>query len=107
MGKIEEAIKKINTEIQKEPNNRYLALVGENIIDCIMTDDDAEKVLQEGKTLAEAMKAIMKEASKKKQGSVAVLQDAEVYRIAQAFFSLNPQAPAEKKCVALSLEDFL
>ena len=28
MGKIEDAIKKINTEIQKEPSNRYLALIG-------------------------------------------------------------------------------
>lgn len=32
MGKIEDAIKKINTEIQKEPSNRYLALVGEHMI---------------------------------------------------------------------------
>lgn len=38
MGKIEEAIKKINTEIQKQPNNRYLALVGEHIIDQITTE---------------------------------------------------------------------
>ena len=28
MGKIEDAMKKINAEIQKEPSNRYLALVG-------------------------------------------------------------------------------
>ena len=46
MGKIEDAIKKINTEIQKEPSNRYLALVGEHIIDNITSEAAAEKVLK-------------------------------------------------------------
>lgn len=56
MGKIEDAIKKINTEIQKEPSNRYLALVGEHIIDNITSRKQAaEKVLKEEKTLAKAL----------------------------------------------------
>ena len=52
MGKIEDAIKKINTEIQKEPSNRYLALIGEHIIDNITYEAAAEKVLKMERKLA-------------------------------------------------------
>lgn len=49
MGKIEDAIKKINTEIQKEPSNRYLALVGEHIIDNITSEAASGKGAEGGK----------------------------------------------------------
>ena len=35
MGKIEDAIKKINLQIQMSPNDKYRALIGEYIIDQI------------------------------------------------------------------------
>ena len=63
MGKIEDAIKKINTEIQKEPSNRYLALVGEHIIDNITSEAAAKKVLKK-ETLAKALAGIENQASK-------------------------------------------
>ena len=47
MGKIEDAIKKINVEIQKEPNEEVLAKIGEYIIDQITTEEVAEKILAE------------------------------------------------------------
>lgn len=111
MGKIEDAIKKINTEIQKEPSNRYLALVGEHIIDNITSEAAAEKVLKEEKTLAKALGGIQNKASKQKTGNCAVIEDSVVYGWAREYFGLtaNPQAPAEeaKKGVCVSLEDFL
>ena len=111
MGKIEDAIKKINTEIQKEPSNRYLALVGEHIIDNITSEAAAEKVLKEEKTLAKALGGIQNKASKQKTGKCAVIEDSVVYGWAREYFGLtaNPQAPAEeaKKGVCVSLEDFL
>ena len=79
MGKIEEAIKKINAEIQKQPNNEYLALIGEHIIDCITTEDTAEEVLKTEKTLAGALREIEANAAKRKSGKVAVVEDAVVY----------------------------
>lgn len=114
MGKIEEAIKKINTEIQKDPKNRYLALVGEHIIDQINTEAAAEAVLHEKKNLAGAMQKIQTEAAKKKYGNCAVIEDAVVYGWARDYFGLtgeeaeNPQTPAEapKKGVCVKLEDF-
>ena len=111
MGKIEDAIKKINTEIQKEPSNRYLALIGEHIIDNITSEAAAEKVLKEEKTLAKALGGIQNKASKQKTGDCAVIEDSVVYGWAREYFGLtaNPQAPAEevKKGVCVSLEDFL
>ena len=111
MGKIEDAIKKINTEIQKEPSNRYLALVGENIIDNITSEAAAEKVLKKEKTLAKALVGIENQASKQKEGDCAVIEDSVVYGLAREYFGLtaNPQTPAEeaKKGVCVSLEDFL
>ncbi|MGM9917572.1 hypothetical protein [Anaerotignum sp.] len=112
MGKIEEAIKKINTEIQKDPKNRYLALVGEHIIDQITTEEAAEKVLKEEKTLARALTGIENRARKQITGNHAVIEDAVVYGWAREYFGLteeaNPQTPAEapKKGVCVKLEDF-
>lgn len=110
MGKIEDAIKKINTEIQKEPSNRYLALIGEHIIDNITSEAAAEKVLKKEKTLAKALAGIENQASKQKEGNCAVIEDSVVYGWAREYFGLtaNPQAPAEEaKGVCVSLEDFL
>lgn len=67
MGKIEDAIKKINTEIQKEPSNRYMALIGEHIIDNITSEAAAEKVLKKEKTLAKALAGIENQASKQRK----------------------------------------
>lgn len=113
MGKIEDAIKKINTEIQKEPSNRYLALVGEHIIDNITSEAEAEKVLKAEKTLEKALAGIENRASKQRTGRCAAIEDAVVYGWAREYFGLteaaNPQTPAEevKKGVRVSLEDFL
>lgn len=96
MGKIEEAIKKINTEIQKQPNIRYLALIGEHIIDCITTEAAAEAVLAEKKTLSGAMQKIQTEAGKQKNGNMAVVEDHIVYGWAKEYFGLADM-PAQKR----------
>lgn len=120
MGKIEEAIKKINNEVQKNQSNTYLMLVGEHIIDCITTEEAAEKVLEEKKNLSGCLQSITGKAQKQKQGNVAVIEDATVYRWAREYFGLEtaeqkphlelvkPQTLAEvpKKSGHLSLDDF-
>ena len=55
MGKIEDAIKKINLQIQMSPNDKYRALIGEYIIDQITTEAAAEQILQAEKTLNRAL----------------------------------------------------
>ena len=43
MGKIENAIEKLNKDIQKHPQDQYRALVGEHLIDCITTEEIADQ----------------------------------------------------------------
>lgn len=121
MGKIEEAIKKINDEIQKDPTNQYLALVGEHIIDRITTEAAAASVLAEDKTLAGALDTIRRRlekqameqyrASSRQSSCVSIVAPQEdIYSQARTYFGLsaaaNPQSPAGKG-ICLSLEDFL
>ena len=77
MGKIENAIEKLNNDIQKHPQDQYRALVGEHLIDCITTEEIADKVLEEGKTLEAALKTITANAKKKAVSNCAVIADAE------------------------------
>lgn len=120
MGKIDDAIKKINDEVQKDPENMYIAAVGEHIIDCITTEEAADAALASNKTLSGALEGIsshMREKARErhkaaggKNGGCEVLAvpDEEVFKMARKYFGL-PEAgtcPA-KKGVSLSLEDFL
>ncbi len=117
MGKIENAIEKLNNEIQKKPQDLYTALVGEHLIDCITTETAAEKVLEKGKTLEEALKKIRGNAKEKAVGGCAVIADEEVYKWAREYFGLEAIeagdvksaniAEPKKKELHLSLEDFL
>lgn len=118
MGKIEDAVRKINAEIQKEPDNSFIAAVGEHIIDCITTEEAAGAVLAEGKTLSGALKEIrntMEGKAKKRYNEtkancveIAVPKE-EVFKMARDHFGLPDPGtrPAAKKGVSLSLEDFL
>lgn len=124
MGKIEDAIKKINDEVQKNHSNTYLVMVGEHIIDCITSEEAAEKVLEKGKSMQGCLSHIQTEAAKKKTGTVAVIQGATVYGWARKYFGLavveqkphpkevKPQTISEvqkeapKKNGHLSMDDF-
>lgn len=109
MGKIEDAIKKINTEIQKEPDNRYIALIGEHIIDCITSETAAERVLQEERTLERALTGIENRAKQQQVKGHAVIEDAVVYGWAREYFGLSAEASQESSkpsLARLSLDDF-
>ncbi len=120
---IQKAIEKINTEIQMSPNDTYRAVIGEYIIDHIITDEDAAKVLDEKKTLGRALEEVVSKAKKQARGSKAFIEDSVVFGWAMKYFgfegefegedSPNPQTAAEKpkekpaeKGIVLNLEDF-
>ena len=96
MGKIEEAIKKINIEVQKRPLRHQRTLIGEYIIDCITTEEAAEKVLNPEKTLAGAMSEIRTKAYYRKEGGMAMIEDSVVYGWAREYFGLTTN-PAKKQ----------
>lgn len=118
MGTIDDAIKKINTEIQKEPNNGYIAAVGEHIIDRIVSEETAAAILPKEKTLSGALEEIRKtmeeKARKRYNGTksncveIAVPKE-EIFKMARDYFGLPDMdaRPEAKKAVSLSLEDFL
>ncbi len=116
---VQKAIEKINAEIQKAPNDIYRAIIGEYIIDHMLTDEDAAKVLDEKKTLGKALEEINSKAKKQATGSTAFIENSVVYGWAMKYFGLegedspNPQTAAEKpkekpaeKGIVLNLEDF-
>lgn len=123
---IDNAIRKINTEMQKHPNDRYVEIIGQYIIDRAGSSAElAAKIMQEKKSLKGAMDAIMGAASRAKQGQVAVLTPDTVFGAVDKYFgfpqdvnaqmaALNGAVPAPvaappvvSKPVALSLDDFL
>lgn len=120
MGKIDDAIKKINDEVQKDPENMYIAAVGEHIIDCIVTKESADAVLAPDKTLSGALEEIrkpMEERARRRHSAaggkggrcveIAVPRE-EVFKMAREYFGLpEPGTCAAQKGVRLSLEDFL
>lgn len=129
MGKIEDAIKKINMEIQADPENKFLEAMGEYVIDQIRTEAEAEAVLTEGKSLKKICEEIREkaykevlEAHKKSKGrscEVVCYGSEETIDKVMEYFGLaggavpdlkavKPQTPAEEptKSTHLSLEDF-
>lgn len=119
MGKIEEAIKKINEDIQERPDEKILGKIGEYIIDQIKTEEAAEAVLREDKSLKKIYDEIYEEAYKKalairrNRTGVGIGYDKEstLDRVMEYFGlkeAANPQTHAEapKKGVCVKLEDF-
>lgn len=117
MSRIEDAVKKINLDIQKEPDNGYIAAVGEYIIDCITSEEAADAVLTEGKTLSGALEEIRNamegKARKRYNGTKAscveiAVPKEDVFKMAREYFGLHEAGGRPmKKGVSLSLEDFL
>ena len=85
----EEAIGKINGEMQKSPDDRVLEAIGHYLIDRI-TDADAEKVRD--KTLKGAVEKMRSAAQKVARGGVGVLTDEEGFAIVRRYFGLRDDA---------------
>lgn len=122
----DEAIAKINAEMQKNPNDLYTEIIGQYIIDRCSDETVAAKAAATRKSLAGAMSAVMAVAKKSAKNSVAVLTPAAVFsevdkylgipedRAAQAaaMMAAGGQAPAVPEVkpagkVSLDLADFL
>lgn len=122
------AIEKINTEMQKRPDDLYMEIIGHYIIDRCGADEACEKKASaEGKTLTGAMAAVRNAAQKKAVNNCAVLTPNEVFSNIDKYFgfpadtraqdramvsvssaSVTAQAvPAAPAAVSLDLSDFL
>lgn len=120
------AVEKINTEMQKRPDDPYTEIIGHYIIDRCGLDADCErKAAAEKKTLAGAMDAVMAAAKKKAVNGCAVLTPDAVFGEVDRYFGFptdelaqlramrsaggtpTPAVPAASAAVSLDLADFL
>ena len=82
-------IEKINTEMQKKPDDLYTEIIGHYLIDRCSREYDAGLIGADGKTLSGAMGAVTEAARKKKHNQVAVLLPSEVAAAVDRYFGLG------------------
>jgi hypothetical protein len=95
----EQAIEKINTEMQEHSDDFYYEIIGHYIIDRCADPAVAAAVMDEGKTLFGAEESIRAAAGKKKKGSVGVLKDSEVFDAIDLYFGFSLSADARAESV--------
>lgn len=97
---IDQAIEKINAEMQKNPSDPYVEIIGHYVIDRCGDEAAAAKVCAEKKTLAGAMKAVAARASKVRNGrQVAPLTPGDVFGEMDRYFGLPTDLPAQWKAI--------
>ncbi|GHU92989.1 hypothetical protein FACS1894208_01420 [Clostridia bacterium] len=114
-------ITKLNAEMQSEPDNTTLELVGQRYIDACSADERTAAVMSaafdDGKTLESAIEAMSDVAEKRAKNMIGILSDAEGFKIIDDYFGVsNVQTFAHLKNVPhltktksrrVNLEDFL
>lgn len=96
---IDKAIAKINAEMQKDPSNRYMEILGHYIID--RCDERLAAEIAGGKTLKVAMDVVMERAKTMRKGNVAVLTLGEVLGAVDKYFNLPTDTAAQWRAMDL------
>lgn len=97
---IDQAIEKINAEMQKDPSNRFMEIVGHYIIDRCADDGTAAKVMDGKKTLKGAINAVMARAQEARNGNAAILLPGDVFGEVDRHFGLSTDISAQQKAMA-------
>lgn len=84
-----QAIEKINEEMQKDPTNEYMEIIGHYIIDRCTDETTAAAVLAEGKTLIGVLENINERARKKAKNNCAVISDDVVFKWVDEYFGFD------------------
>lgn len=86
----EQALTKLRGEMANSANNSYVQVIGEVLMQHIEANPaNAEKFIDEKKTIAASLQVMTNEAQKKKQGNMAVLTDAEGFAIVLKYFGID------------------
>ena len=84
------AMDKLRDEMVKPDSGRYVQVVGEFLTGYLLEHPEAEAaILAKDKSIAGSLKVVRDEASKQKQGNVAVLDDETAFRIVLKYFGIN------------------
>lgn len=88
---LENAIKKIKTEMEQNGDNAYIQVVGTFLLQHLNAHpQDAEKILTAEKTVTNSLETMRKVAEKKKVGNMAVLTDQEGFAVVLKYFGIEP-----------------
>lgn len=95
-----EAMKKINTEMQKAPDDTYREIIGQYIIDRCVNEDVANLVMKQDKTLEGAMKAVEAAARNKAHNRNCVcMLPVEVFGAVDKYFDLQTDELAQERAM--------
>ena len=87
---LDKAIEKIKAEIDGSKINPYVQVVGDFLLQHLQANpSNAEKIIQEGKTIGQSLNEMKKAAEKKKVGNCAVLTDQEGFGIVLKYFGIE------------------
>ena len=101
---IQQAIVKINAEMQKAPNDKQLEAIGHHVIDAITTEANAQAVLDEKKTLNGARTEVRSAAQKQAVNGMAMIASDEVYAMVDKYFGLTAATPVAAAPGKVSLD---
>ncbi|MBE0451966.1 MAG: hypothetical protein IBX70_14155 [Clostridia bacterium] len=95
---LNEAIKKIQDEIDSEKNNHYVQYVGKYMIEHLNKNQGyAENILDESKSIKGSLKKMEEEAKKVKQGNMAMFTPDEGLKIVLEYFNIKMVETDPKK----------
>jgi len=84
------AIQKLKAEMDSNKNNSYIQVVGEFLLQHLQDNpSNAERIIQEGKTIGQSLNEMKKAAEKKKVGNCAVLSDQEGFKVVLEYFGIK------------------
>jgi hypothetical protein len=90
-----QAILKIETEMNQSKNNSYIQAVGSFLLQYLKVNPEAaEKILAADKSIVKSLDAMRQAASQKKVNNCAVLADQEGFTIVLKYFGINSTATA-------------
>ena len=96
---IDKAIAKINAEMQKDPSDHYLEILGHYLID--RCNEALAAKIKGGKTLKRAMELVLKKARNAKKGDVATLTPGQVFGEVDKYFGLPTDEAAQWQAIGL------
>ena len=86
---MQKAIEKINAEMQTDPTNEYMEIIGHYIIDRCTNEATAEKILAEDKSLGGVLEEIKEKAREKAINGCAVIRDEDVFGMVDEYFGFG------------------
>lgn len=102
---LQEALKKIQTELAEKAKDKYVQVIGAFLIDHIRNHPEhAALILTNGKTIAGSLSAMKEEARKNQSNGVGILTDEEGFAVVLKFFGVEVKQPEKPVEVGFSVD---